>query len=110
MLIIEKIYKKLNLSPIRMGLVFQGVVREICVSQMYFAIVIPSESATSVFFSHNICNNSRANYLLFFGKLSDPLRNLISSECKYLWLPTIFFSQRVSLCVLANVNYHRRTN
>ncbi len=37
MLIKEKIYKKLNLSPIRMGLVFQGVVREICVSQMYFA-------------------------------------------------------------------------
>ncbi len=48
-----------------------------------FAILIPSEFATSVFFSHNLCNNSRANYLLFFGKFSNPLRKLISTECKH---------------------------
>ncbi len=74
---------------------------------MFLAILIPSESATSVFFSHNLCNNFRANYLLLFGKFSDSMRKLIPSECECLWLPAIFFSQHVSLCVLANVNYRR---
>ncbi len=69
------------ISPIRTGLVLQRVVRENCVSQTYLVILIPSESATSVFFTHNLCNDSRANYLLFFSKLSDPLRKLIPSEC-----------------------------
>ncbi len=80
----ELVSKNLKLSPIWMGLVLQGVVREICVSQMYLVILIPSESAMSVFFSDNLCNNSRSNYLLFFSKLSDPLRKLIPSElCDY---------------------------
>ncbi len=106
MLILAGIFD-LVLSPIRTGLVLQGVIREICVSQTYLVILIPSESATSVFFSHNLCNNSRANYLLFFSKLSDPLRKLIPSECDVCDCWWIFFSQRVSLCVLANVNYRR---
>ncbi len=76
----ELVSKNLKLSPIRTGLVLQGVVREICVSQMYLVILIPSESAMSVFFSDNLCNNSRSNYLLFFSKLGDPLRKLIPSE------------------------------
>ncbi len=69
-----------------MGLVLQGVVIEICVSQMYFANLIPSESATYVFFSNILYNNFRANYLLFFSKLSNPLRKLIPSKCECLWL------------------------
>jgi len=36
-------------SPIQTGVVFQGDAREISVSQMYFVILIPSESAKSVF-------------------------------------------------------------
>ncbi len=45
----ELVSKNLKLSPIRTGLVLQGVVREICVSQMYLVILIPSESAMCVF-------------------------------------------------------------
>ncbi len=54
-------------------------------------ILIPSESAMSVFFSDNLCNNSRGNYLLFFSKLSDPLRKLIPSECDVCDCSDFFF-------------------
>lgn len=54
-------WTSINLSPIRTGLFFQGDIREICVSQTYFVILILSKSAKSVFFSQNLCKNSRAN-------------------------------------------------
>jgi len=50
------------------------------VSQAYFVI------AMSVFFSHNLSNNSGSNYQQFFGKLNVPLRNLIPSE---IWMSVI---------------------
>lgn len=44
-------------------------------------------------------------FYFFFGKLSYPLRNIISSV-----IADNIFSHRVSLCVLANMNYCRHSD
>lgn len=81
------------ISPIQPGLVFQGVVTEIIVSQMYFAILIPPESARSVFFSHYLSKNSRANYLLLFwqtqraSEKSNPVWMRMSVIAKVVFCP-----------------------
>ncbi len=56
-------------KPYLDGTVLQGVVREISFTDILCYLTL-SESATSVFFSHNRCNNSRANYL-FLGKICE---------------------------------------
>ncbi len=67
--------------------------------------ISPSQNLPCLWFSsHNLCNNSRANYRLFLFKLSDPLREIILSECRW------FIFHNACPCVLANMNYHRCFN
>lgn len=62
----------------------------------------------TVFFVHKRCKNWRANYLLFFGKLRGPRRNLIPFgwECPCLRYARFFFYVWPSLNSVTEAKFH----